>query len=235
MKTKIGICTGCNIEKLLMRKMYTFCNACYTRERDTGSYKRDHLKCNKCSKQLFFGNESGFCEPCYRVECWDSIYKRQRERILSRIDKEKEYQKAYREKNKEKNKEYKKKYYQDNKEELLLKCVEYYSKNSDLIKKRVKTWKKTNGKRCYAGDKLRKERKAKRTLNKCFEQDVKIFYTNCPEGMTVDHIIPLKNNKVSGLHVVWNFQYLSPEDNSIKHNKFDGTYENEGWKNKISK
>lgn len=49
---------------------------------------------------------------------------------------------------------------------------------------------------------------------------IETFYNKCPEGWHVDHIIPLKGNLVSGLHVLENLQYLSAEDNLQKGNKF---------------
>lgn len=45
------------------------------------------------------------------------------------------------------------------------------------------------------------------------------FYANRPEGMEVDHIIPLQGRNVSGLHVHWNLQYLTPLQNAAKGNR----------------
>lgn len=59
---------------------------------------------------------------------------------------------------------------------------------------------------------------------------IKQLYVECPEGFQVDHIIPLKNKNVSGLHVEFNLQYLTKKDNNMKRNKFDSTYDNSSWK-----
>lgn len=49
------------------------------------------------------------------------------------------------------------------------------------------------------------------------------IYAACPKGMHVDHIIPLKGlidgRPVTGLHVPYNLQYLTPEQNQKKHNR----------------
>lgn len=76
---------------------------------------------------------------------------------------------------------------------------------------------------------LRKRQTVKAKLNVNWSE-IQEFYDNRPEDCHVDHIIPLNHELVCGLHVPWNFQYLSAEDNIKKSNSFDGTYENVSWK-----
>lgn len=66
----------------------------------------------------------------------------------------------------------------------------------------------------------RRASKLQRTPKWCNEEKIKEIYKKCPENMQVDHIIPLQGKLVSGLHVPENLQYLSPEENMIKGNRF---------------
>ena len=78
----------------------------------------------------------------------------------------------------------------------------------------------TTGKTQPARQAAYRARKAERTPLWADLNKIKEFYDNCPEGMTVDHIIPLHGVSVCGLHVEDNLQYLSGSDNSKKNNKF---------------
>lgn len=54
-----------------------------------------------------------------------------------------------------------------------------------------------------------------------------------PDGMHVDHIIPLNHPNICGLNTPANLQYLGKRENKLKANSFDGTIDNEGWREKI--
>ena len=51
-------------------------------------------------------------------------------------------------------------------------------------------------------------------------EKIKEIYLNRPSGYHVDHIIPLVNENVCGLHVENNLQYLTAKENMKKSNKF---------------
>ena len=60
--------------------------------------------------------------------------------------------------------------------------------------------------------------------------NIREIYSNTPKDFEVDHIIPVKGKEVCGLHASWNLQYLTKNENRFKSNKFDGTYDNESWR-----
>ena len=49
---------------------------------------------------------------------------------------------------------------------------------------------------------------------------IREFYKSRPEGCHVDHIVPIRGELVSGLHVHYNLQYLTAEDNMSKGNHY---------------
>lgn len=65
-----------------------------------------------------------------------------------------------------------------------------------------------------------KSNKLQRTPKWSEHTEISEFYRLCPAGYHVDHIIPLNGEKVSGLHVLGNLQYLTAEENCKKHNTY---------------
>lgn len=76
-------------------------------------------------------------------------------------------------------------------------------------------------KRCHH-EAMRRARKLQATpkwLTKEHLEQIKQIYKDCPKAYHVDHIIPLKGENVSGLHVPWNLQCLPGIVNRVKYNK----------------
>ena len=67
------------------------------------------------------------------------------------------------------------------------------------------------------------ERIATQTPKWASVSDIYLFREKCPPGHHVDHIIPLAGKLVSGLHVVWNLQYIPAKENLSKGNKHDAS------------
>ncbi len=110
---------------------------------------------------------------------------------------------------------------------------EYFSKEENKIKARIRVklekhrkkrrqYRKTLiGRKKYAfWNNKRRAAKLKRTPKWADLKAIEKFYLECPDGMVVDHIIPLQGKNISGFHILENLQYLTPEENCKKNNKF---------------
>jgi len=121
-----------------------------------------------------------------------------------------------------------KKYYEKNKEVVKLRALS--RPPEDVIKYR-ETWKVANPELVAANNKHRRT-KHKQATPKWLTQEhkaaIKQFYldamlvskvTGVPYA--VDHIVPLRGELVSGLHVPWNLAVITREENSKKSNKIN--------------
>jgi hypothetical protein len=76
----------------------------------------------------------------------------------------------------------------------------------------------------YKAKKLKRENRQRLATPEWLSEEqmleMNTFYKRCPQGHHVDHVVPLNGETVSGLHVPWNLQYLTAEENRKKSNKF---------------
>jgi hypothetical protein len=79
-----------------------------------------------------------------------------------------------------------------------------------------KAWRKANPERVKIHTETRRAAKELRCPSWVDRRAIRDFYLNCPDGYSVDHIIPLRGKFVSGLHVPWNLQYLTLPENLSK-------------------
>jgi hypothetical protein len=158
----------------------------------------------------------------------------------------KEYQRQYREKNKEKVKQKNSNYYQQNKEKIstnnaerylaqrekiLKQNAEWVLKNKERVKRYVSNYAKEK-KHEYAARCLKRYTEQKKRLplwvgKEELEEMAKIYETARLKTEStgikhhVDHIVPLQGKFVSGFHVPQNLQILTCTENSRKSNKYD--------------
>jgi hypothetical protein len=108
-----------------------------------------------------------------------------------------------------------KEYKQRNAEKLHAQSIAYYLSHIEEIKK----YKQEHPEQTRV-QRIKQETKRNLRIVAWTDWDkIKEFYINMPVGMTEDHIIPLQGKKVSGFHLSWNLQYLTPNQNSSKGNK----------------
>ena len=160
----------------------------------------------------------GKCKPC-----WSEYIKEYR---ANNIEKIKEYSKTHYIKYQEKYKERRIK----NIERFKERDKKYYAENKEKIKEYKKEWNKNNlDKR---RDSVARRRAAKMQRTPCWltEYDRALIqrkYTlaqkkteSTGERWVVDHILPLRGELVSGLHVPANLRVIKETTNARKYNKY---------------
>ncbi len=105
------------------------------------------------------------------------------------------------------------------------KIIEYRLRNKEYQKEYNKIYCPNNRNLFNAREAKRRATKLNATPKFANLKKIKEIYKNCPKGFHVDHIVPLQNKNVCGLHVEWNLQYLTAHDNQKKSNKLNSTHE----------
>jgi len=179
-------------------------------------YWRDHLTkplnlrtCSKCLRVLqldAFSETSATCKKCDSAR--NSQYLKDNHGVIQ---------------------ERKAKFREENRDTLNLKAKEFYSRSPRTEEQKASKAKydKDRGldpvvrykRNAYSA----KRRAALRNAVPSWAdlEAISLIYQSCPEGYHVDHIIPLQGLLVCGLHVDYNLQHLSAEDNLKKGNRHD--------------
>lgn len=92
---------------------------------------------------------------------------------------------------------------------------------AEAARLRTRAWGKRNPGHVRVLSREKKRHVKLRTPAWVDKKALSAVYAACPEGFHVDHIVPLRGNTVSGLHVPWNLQYLPADENMKKSNKFE--------------
>jgi hypothetical protein len=95
--------------------------------------------------------------------------------------------------------------------------------NRDKVRIKNAAWHKANPEWCRARTANRRALKIRATPSLADLEAIKVIYALCPHEHHVDHIVPLKNPHVCGLHVACNLQYLTATENIRKGNSLVNT------------
>lgn len=167
----------------------------------------DRKNCSKCleNKELIEFVPDSRLKSGYAAHC-----------KLCKSKQDLEYKARTQEQRKLKNREY----YEKHKTEIYIKSQVYKKSRPEKTREYGSNWEKRNrGSRNEAFARYRARKKNAAIGYDQFKNEIKEVYNNCPKGLHVDHIIPLGGVEVCGLHVPWNLQYLTPEENSKKNNR----------------
>jgi hypothetical protein len=199
-------CTKCKTEKPLERfsiargKHITQCKDCVN-ERSAKWYEQNKERALANNKEWFEANKE---RKHATTKAWGMANKEKRSQDAA---------KRYIE-NKDAILERNRQNYHANIEKERARGSAYFQQNKETHRARVAKYRKARIERTPAwtneSDKLRM---------KCYYQVAKMRTRETGETWSVDHIVPLQGEGVSGLHVSWNLQVITKSENVAKGNK----------------
>jgi hypothetical protein len=169
-------------------------------------------------KKDYSPNKTRICKSC-KIEKISEIDFRLYEPVCKHCDYLRA--KSYRERNKEKVKANVKQWHIEHKDRLKALWDRWRKENKIRVKELNEKYYRQNPEKYRLQAKIRSHARRTRTPTWADTLAIREFYKNCPKGLVVDHIIPLRGKNVCGLHIVENLQYLTFSENSKKSNKFE--------------
>lgn len=149
---------------------------------------------------------------------------------LNNPDKAKQHSRTYKTNNVDKEKINRRLRYINNPDKFKAANEKWRAGNRDKMKNLVRQWRLNNPDKINARDAKRNAAELQRTppwLTKEHIESIRIMYAyakklQCKTGINyhVDHIVPLQGKNVSGLHVPWNLQVITAEENVKKGNRY---------------
>jgi hypothetical protein len=193
---------------------------------------------------------SGACAECNRIKSreaqralWaadpDAMRSKARDAYHRDIEKSRAMARDWRNRNLEKQREYERRWFEENPEKATEYARKHRQKKAAYYREYDAKWRDENRGRYRSYHRRRQAAKKQATpdwlTDDQFEAMVAIYEdaASRDEPHDVDHTIPLQHPDVCGLHVPWNLQVLSLAENRRKGNSFDGTMDNEGWRNRL--
>lgn len=138
--------------------------------------------------------------------------------------------KEWQARNPEKTKAYKTKYVDENREQIYNRLAAYRRANPERRKAIVRAYAVRNKDKLCAATRNRQAKKLAAMPSWVDKETLRIIYEQCAyitrltaEPHEIDHIVPLQNSAVCGLHVPWNLQIIPTAENRRKANVFQGT------------
>lgn len=121
--------------------------------------------------------------------------------------------------------DYKKQWNKTNQTTIKESRLQWLEKNPSKRKESSAKYQKANRAYYNSYSSLRNRYQKQAQLKSLTEWDLfyieELYDIASKRGLEIDHIIPIKHNKICGLHVPWNLQMLTRSENAKKSNKYD--------------